>query len=120
MSYSTKFASAFYGPFRDAADSAPQKGDRTTYQMDPANVREALRESLLDEAEGADLLMVKPAGHYLDVIAAAGRDDEPADRRVPGVGRARGHPVRGRSTARSTCELPRSSRWSRFAGPARR
>ncbi len=69
MSYSTKFASAFYGPFRDAADSKPQKGDRKSYQMDPANAREALRESLLDEAEGADVLMVKPAGHYLDVIA---------------------------------------------------
>jgi porphobilinogen synthase len=69
MSYSTKFASAFYGPFRDAADSTPQKGDRKSYQMDPANAREALRESLLDEAEGADVLMVKPAGHYLDVIA---------------------------------------------------
>ncbi len=69
MSYSTKFASAFYGPFRDAADSSPQTGDRKTYQMDPANPREALRESLLDEAEGADVLMVKPAGHYLDVIA---------------------------------------------------
>jgi porphobilinogen synthase len=69
MSYSTKFASAFYGPFRDAADSTPQRGDRQTYQMDPANAREALRESALDEAEGADVLMVKPAGHYLDVIA---------------------------------------------------
>jgi len=69
MSYSTKFASAFYGPFRDAADSAPQRGDRKSYQMDPANAREALHESLLDEAEGADLLMVKPAGPYLDVIA---------------------------------------------------
>ena len=68
MSYSTKFASAFYGPFRDAADSAPQRGDRKSYQMDPANAREALHESLLDEAEGADLLMVKPAGPYLDVI----------------------------------------------------
>jgi porphobilinogen synthase len=62
MSYSTKFASAFYGPFRDAADSAPQRGDRKSYQMDPANAREAQHESLLDEAEGADLLMVKPAG----------------------------------------------------------
>jgi porphobilinogen synthase len=69
MSYSTKFASAFYGPFREAADSTPQQGDRQSYQMDPANAGEALRESLLDEAEGADLLMVKPAGHYLDVIA---------------------------------------------------
>jgi len=68
MSYSTKFASAFYGPFRDAAHSAPQRGDRKSYQMDPGNAREALHDSLLDEAEGADLLMVKPAGPYLDVI----------------------------------------------------
>jgi porphobilinogen synthase len=69
MSYSTKFASAFYGPFRDAAHSTPRQGDRKSYQMDPANAREALHESLLDEAEGADVLMVKPAGPYLDVIA---------------------------------------------------
>jgi porphobilinogen synthase len=70
LSYSSKFASAFYGPFRDAADSAPQAGDRKSYQLDPRNAREALRESLLDEAEDADLLMVKPALAYLDVIAA--------------------------------------------------
>ncbi len=69
MAYSSKFASAFYGPFRDAAHSAPQEGDRRSYQMDPANPEEAVRESLLDEAEGADILMVKPAGPYLDVIA---------------------------------------------------
>jgi porphobilinogen synthase len=70
LSYSTKFASAFYGPFREAADSAPKAGDRRSYQLDPRNAREALRESLLDEQEGADLLMVKPALAYLDVIAA--------------------------------------------------
>ncbi len=68
MSYSTKFASAFYGPFREAADSAPKAGDRKSYQMDHRNAREALRESLLDEQEGADILMVKPALSYLDVI----------------------------------------------------
>jgi porphobilinogen synthase len=68
MSYSAKFASAFYGPFRIAADSAPAFGDRRGYQMDPANGGEALRESLLDVEEGADLLMVKPALPYLDVI----------------------------------------------------
>jgi porphobilinogen synthase len=68
MSYSAKFASAFYGPFREAADSAPQHGDRRGYQMDPANGREAIRESELDAAEGADVLMVKPAGPYLDLI----------------------------------------------------
>jgi len=70
LSYSTKFASAFYGPFREAADSAPKSGDRKSYQLDPRNAREAVRESVLDEAEGADMLMVKPALAYLDVIAA--------------------------------------------------
>jgi porphobilinogen synthase len=69
LSYTAKYASAFYGPFRGALDSAPKEGDKKTYQMDPANIREALREALLDEAEGADMLMVKPAGCYLDVIA---------------------------------------------------
>jgi len=70
MSYAAKYASAFYGPFREAADCAPQFGDRRGYQMDPANVREALREVELDEAEGADIVMVKPALAYLDVIRA--------------------------------------------------
>ena len=70
LSYSTKFASGFYGPFREAADSAPKSGDRRSYQMDPRNGREALRESLIDEGEGADMLMVKPALAYLDVICA--------------------------------------------------
>ena len=68
MSYAVKYASAFYGPFRDAADGAPQFGDRKTHQMDPANSREALREAALDMAEGADFLMVKPALPYLDII----------------------------------------------------
>lgn len=68
MSYAAKYASAFYGPFRDAADSTPQFGDRRTYQMDPANAREALREVALDIAEGADIVMVKPALAYLDII----------------------------------------------------
>jgi porphobilinogen synthase len=70
LSYSAKYASAFYGPFREAAGSAPGFGDRRGYQMDPANGREAVRESLLDADEGADMLMVKPAAAYLDVIAA--------------------------------------------------
>lgn len=69
MSYTAKYASAYYGPFRGALDSAPKAGDKKTYQMDPANSREALREAALDEAEGADILMVKPAGPYLDIIA---------------------------------------------------
>lgn len=68
MSYSVKYASAFYGPFREAADSAPQFGNRKTYQMDPANLREAVREADSDVLEGADMLMVKPALAYLDVI----------------------------------------------------
>jgi porphobilinogen synthase len=68
MSYSAKYASAFYGPFRDALNSAPKFGDKKTYQMDPANQKEALIEAELDEAEGADFLMVKPALSYLDVI----------------------------------------------------
>jgi porphobilinogen synthase len=68
MSYAVKYASCFYGPFREAADCAPQFGDRAGYQMDPANAREALREAALDEAEGADMLMVKPALPYLDVL----------------------------------------------------
>jgi porphobilinogen synthase len=69
LAYAVKYASAFYGPFRDAAESAPQEGDRRGYQMDAGNAREALREAALDDAEGADMLMVKPAGPYLDVIA---------------------------------------------------
>jgi porphobilinogen synthase len=70
LAYTAKYASAFYGPFRDALDSSPKSGDKKTYQMDPANVREAVREVLLDEDEGADIVMVKPALAYLDVISA--------------------------------------------------
>ena len=69
LSYSAKYASAYYGPFRGALDSAPKAGDKKTYQMDYANAREAVREILLDEQEGADMIMVKPAGAYLDIIA---------------------------------------------------
>jgi porphobilinogen synthase len=69
MSYTAKYASGFYSPFRDALDSAPKTGDKKTYQMDPSNKQEALREAYLDESEGADMLMVKPALCYLDVIA---------------------------------------------------
>ncbi|MEY2442525.1 MAG: porphobilinogen synthase [bacterium] len=76
VAYSSKFASAFYGPFRDAAGSAPKDGDRKGYQLDPANAREAVREALLDAAEGADALMVKPAMPYLDLIARV-RDASP-------------------------------------------
>jgi porphobilinogen synthase len=73
LSYAAKYASGFYGPFREAADSAPQFGDRRSYQMDPANGREAMREIALDLEEGADMIMVKPALAYLDVIAEARR-----------------------------------------------
>jgi porphobilinogen synthase len=69
LSYAVKYASAFYGPFREAADCAPKFGDRSSYQMDPANAREALKELELDEAEGADMVMVKPALPYLDIVA---------------------------------------------------
>jgi porphobilinogen synthase len=68
MSYSTKFSSGYYGPFRDVAESVPSFGDRSTYQMDPANRREAINESIADEAQGADILMVKPALAYLDIL----------------------------------------------------
>ncbi|MBI4907234.1 MAG: porphobilinogen synthase [Acidobacteria bacterium] len=71
LSYAAKYASAFYGPFREAAESAPQFGDRRSYQMDPANGREAMREIELDLEEGADMIMVKPAGPYLDIIRMA-------------------------------------------------
>src|SRR6201997_4124352 len=71
LSYAAKFASAFYGPFREAADSAPQFGDRRSYQMDPANLREAMREIDLDLSEGADMILMKPAMPYLDVVHAA-------------------------------------------------
>jgi porphobilinogen synthase len=68
MAYSAKYCSSFYGPFREAADSAPQFGDRRTYQMDPANAQEAVREVTMDVEEGADIIMVKPALAYLDII----------------------------------------------------
>ena len=74
LSYSTKYASAFYGPFREAADSTPAVGDRRGYQLDPANAREGVREAVLDVEEGADMLIVKPALPYLDVIRRAGAD----------------------------------------------
>ena len=76
LAYTAKYASAFYGPFREALDSAPRGGDKKTYQMDPANVREAARETALDEDEGADMVMVKPAGPYLDVIRAVREETE--------------------------------------------
>jgi porphobilinogen synthase len=76
LSYAVKYASSFYGPFRDAAESPPKSGDRKSHQMDPANQREALRETAIDVVEGADMLMVKPALPYLDVIKSV-RDTFP-------------------------------------------
>ena len=73
MAYSAKYSSAYYGPFREAADSAPQFGDRRSYQMDPPNAREALKEIATDIQEGADIVMVKPAMPYLDIISRARR-----------------------------------------------
>ena len=98
VSYAAKYASAFYGPFREAAESAPPFGDRRGYQMDPANGREALRECALDLEEGADVLMVKPALPYLDVIRAVrerfdcrwGRTTSPASTRWSGPRPTRG------------------------------
>ena len=90
VAYSAKFASAFYGPFREAAESAPAFGDRRGYQMDPANAREAVREAKIDVEEGADVVMVKPALPYLDVIAARARGGAGAGRRLQRVGRVRG------------------------------
>ena len=89
LSYAAKFASGFYGPFREAADSTPAFGDRRSYQMDPANPREAMREIELDLAEGADMIMVKPALAYLDVIAEARAPLRCADRGLPGQRRVR-------------------------------
>ncbi len=76
MSYAAKYCSAFYGPFREAANSSPQFGDRRTYQMDPANIREAVREVTMDMEEGADIIMIKPALSYLDVIAQVSNEVE--------------------------------------------
>ena len=95
MSYAAKYCSAFYGPFRDAADSAPAFGDRRSHQMDPANVDEALREVALDLEEGADIVMVKPAMTYLDVIARVKAEFGVPDRRLPRERRVRDAQGRG-------------------------
>ena len=84
LSYAAKYASSFYGPFREAADSAPQFGDRRSYQMDPPNQREAIREVALDIEEGADMVMVKPAMPYLDVIYRVKTEFQVPCRGIPG------------------------------------
>ena len=89
LAYSAKYASALYGPFRDAAECAPQFGDRRGYQMQAANAREALDETALDVAEGADMIMVKPALAYLDVITTAAQCLRPPARGVPREWRVR-------------------------------
>ena len=95
LAYAAKFASAFYGPFREAAASTPAFGDRRSYQMDPGNGREAVREALLDVAEGADMLMVKPALAYGDLIARRQARDQPAGRRLQRQRRVRDGQGRG-------------------------
>ena len=102
MSYAAKYCSAFYGPFRDAAGSAPQFGDRRTHQMDPANADEALREVEQDIEEGADIVMVKPALPYLDVIRRVKDTLRLSDGRVPRERRVRDAEGRRRATAGST------------------
>ena len=101
VSYAAKYASAFYGPFREAAGSAPSFGDRRGYQMDPGNVREALRECELDVAEGADVLLVKPALPYLDVVRAVRERFDLPRRRLQRLRRVRdGQGGRGRRPSR--------------------
>ena len=109
LAYAAKYASAFYGPFREAVQSSLQ-GDRRTYQQDPANIVESLREIDLDIAEGADMVMVKPAMSYLDVVAAAAERVVGAGRGVPGVGGVLHDPRGRREAAGSTCGRRRSSR----------
>ena len=110
VSYAAKYASAFYGPFREAAESAPSFGDRRGYQMDPANVREALRECELDVAEGADALIVKPALPNLDVHPRRPRALRPAGRRVQRLRRVRDGESGGGARAGSTSGRRRPSR----------
>ena len=95
LSYAAKYASGFYGPFREAADSAPQSGDRRGYQMDPGNAREALKEVRLDLDEGADMVMVKPALSYLDVITRVRAARRRAGRRLQRQRRVRDGQSRG-------------------------
>ena len=103
MAYAAKYASAFYGPFRDAVGSAATlTGDKRTYQMDPANADEALREVALDIAEGADMVMVKPGMPYLDIVRAREGHLRRADLRLSGVRRVRDDRWRPRRTAGST------------------
>ncbi len=85
MSYAVKYASSFYGPFREAAESAPKFGDRRSYQMDPPNKREALREAMADIKEGADIIMVKPALAYLDIISTLRQKNCTSNCCIPGI-----------------------------------
>ena len=120
LAYAAKYASALYGPFRDAAECAPQFGDRRGYQMDPPNAREALDETALDVAEGADMVMVKPALAYLDVIARGARRVRRAGRGVPRERRVRDGEGGGAATAGSTATPSRSSTLTRDQARRRR
>ena len=119
LAYSAKFASAFYGPFREAAGSTPAFGDRRGYQMDPANGQEAVREALLDVQEGADMVMVKPALAYGDLISAVKRATRTAARRVQRQRRVRDGQGRRRRRATSTSARPCSRSSPRCAARAR-
>ena len=106
LAYAAKYASGFYGPFREAAEGAPQFGDRSTYQMDPPNADEALREVAQDLAEGADAVMVKPALPYLDIVREGRRGRRRAGQRLPGQRRVRD----GRGRRRARLDRPAAGR----------
>ena len=118
MSYAVKFASAYYGPFREAADSTPASGDRQSYQMDFRNPREAVREALLDADEGADWLMVKPALPYLDVIRAVREASLLPLVGLQRVGRVLGREGRGRERLARRGRASCARTCSRSAAPA--
>ncbi len=119
ISYAAKFASVFYGPFREAAESTPQFGDRRSYQMDPANAREAMREIELDIEEGADMIMVKPAMPYLDIIRQARDRFRSAARRLSGERRIQHDHGRHPATAGWIATAPFSNRLPPSAVPER-
>ena len=118
LSYAAKYRSAFYGPFREAAGSTPASGDRSGYQLDPANSDEAVREALLDLEEGADALMVKPAGYYLDVVERVKRETGAPVAAYQVSGEYSMLKAAAATRLGRRAGGPRSSRWSRSAVPA--
>ena len=118
MSYAVKYASGFYGPFRDAAESPPSFGDRSQYQMDPANRREALKEAALDVAEGADMLIVKPGMPYLDILSAVRESFPLPAGGLPGVAASMRCSTPPRPTAGSICAAVRWKASSPSSAPA--